>query len=272
MTSFLVDLVLNPADPGYAAVRRNERQPRWYDRPLLIIGCLLVGVTLAVGYVHSNRAAPQAAKVHQALVERVRAAQATGSELESTAAGLGAEVNRQRDAALSGAEALRQQLQRAELLAGTTAVHGPGVVVVLSDPPIASATPSAGPGAAATGQRLTDRDVRSVVNELWAAGAEAMSVNNVRLTPDSAIRFAGLAVLVDFQPLTSPYAIRAIGNADGLITAFADSDVASRYTTLAAARGVGFSFDQSTNLVLPVSPVAVPYYATGPHGAGGGGR
>jgi uncharacterized protein YlxW (UPF0749 family) len=269
MTSFLVDLVMNPADPGYAAARRSGRQPRWYDRWMLIIGCLLVGVTLAVGYVHANRAAPQAATVHQALVERVRAAQATASTLESTAAGLGAEVDRQRDSALSGAAVLRQQLQRAELLAGTTAVHGPGVVVELSDPPVPSAAPTAEADGSTTSQRLTDRDIRSVVNQLWAAGAEAVSVNNVRLTPDSAIRFAGLAVLVDFQPLTSPYTIRAIGNADALITGFADSDVASRYTTLAAARGVGFSFDQSTNLAMPASPVAAPYYATGSGAAGG---
>ena len=43
-----------------------------------------------------------------------------------------------------------------------------------------------------------------MVNELWADGAQAMSVNDVRLTPTSAIRFAGQAVLVDFQPLLPP--------------------------------------------------------------------
>ena len=56
--------------------------------------------------------------------------------------------------------------------------------------------------------------MRSVVNELWSDGAEAIAVNGIRLTPTSAIRFAGDAVLVDFQPITSPYRIDAIGDAD----------------------------------------------------------
>ena len=78
--------------------------------------------------------------------------------------------------------------------------------------------------------------MRSVVNELWHDGAEAISVNDVRLTPTTAIRFAGEAVLVDFQPITSPYTIRAIGDRHVLETGFVDSAVASRYQTLAGAR------------------------------------
>ena len=88
----------------------------------------------------------------------------------------------------------------------------------------AVATATATPGRAGTdadrrGRHiLTDRDVRGVVNELWPDGAEAIAVNDVRLTPDRAIRFAGEAVLVDFQPITSPYMIGAIGDADELTT------------------------------------------------------
>jgi uncharacterized protein YlxW (UPF0749 family) len=111
---------------------------------------------------------------------------------------------------------------------------------------------------------LTDRDVRSVVNELWHDGAEAISVNNVRLTPTSAIRFAGEAVLVDFQPITSPYEIRALGNSDDLSTNFAESSVASRYQTLIGVEGIGFSFTESGHLTLPASEPVTPRYATVP--------
>ena len=92
-------------------------------------------------------------------------------------------------------------------------------------------------------------------------------MNDVRLTPTSAIRFAGQAVLVDFQPITSPYTIRAIGDPDVLVTRFADSEVASRYHTL-AARGVAFSFDESTRLTLPASAAASPRYASAAPSAG----
>ena len=103
--------------------------------------------------------------------------------------------------------------------------------------------------------------MRSVVNELWADGAEAISVNDVRLTPTSAIRFAGEAVLVDFAPITSPFTIRAIGNADDLATGFASSAVASRYQTLASADGIGFEFTEHKKLTLPASPAVAPRYA-----------
>ena len=53
--------------------------------------------------------------------------------------------------------------------------------------------------------RVTDRDLQTLVNEVWAAGAEAVTVNGQRLTALSAIRSAGDAVLVDFRPLNPPY-------------------------------------------------------------------
>ena len=100
-----------------------------------------------------------------------------------------------------------------------------------------------------------------MVNELWAVGAEAISVNDIRLTPTSAIRFAGEAVLVDFEPISPPYVIRAIGNADRLDTGFAASDVASRYQTLAGVEGIGFSFDERSRLQLPGAAVGTLAYA-----------
>ena len=60
--------------------------------------------------------------------------------------------------------------------------------------------------------RVLDRDLQSVVNGLWAAGAEAVAVNGQRLTALSAIRSAGDAILVDYRPLTRPYVVVAIGD------------------------------------------------------------
>ena len=44
------------------------------------------------------------------------------------------------------------------------------------------------------------QDLQIVVNGLWDAGAEAISVNGQRLTSKSAIRFAGQAILVNYRP------------------------------------------------------------------------
>jgi uncharacterized protein YlxW (UPF0749 family) len=60
--------------------------------------------------------------------------------------------------------------------------------------------------------RIYDSDVQLLVNALWATGAESISINNRRLTSTSAIRSAGDAILVNYQPLLPPYKIAAIGS------------------------------------------------------------
>lgn len=266
-TQHLVDLVMNPRDPGYeaAAARRGIDPPRrWYDAPLVALGCAAIGFVLVLAYVHTHRGAPQAARVHDGLVARVRSAQRADDRLARTAQQLAAQFDALRAAALPSSGALAGLLNRSELAAGLVPVTGPGVEVVLSEPPAPSASTPAGRGGAIpimTTHILTDRDVRSVVNELWADGAEAISVNGIRLTPTSAVRFAGQAVLVDFAPISSPYTIRAIGSKDSLVTAFAVSAVASRYQTLISVDGIGFHFGESEHLSLPASPGTTPRYA-----------
>jgi uncharacterized protein YlxW (UPF0749 family) len=263
---YLIDLVTDTLDPGYAAAasrRGDDRSRRWYDRPAVALGCLLIGFTVVVAYVHTHRGAPQAAKVHAGLVTRVRAAERENNALDAQVQTLNSALARAR--AQAGAGAANGVVEHDQVLAGQVAVSGPGLQVVLREPAVPTASPSAGRGDAASigaANILTDRDVRSVVNELWADGAEAISVNDIRLTPTSAIRFAGEAVLVDFQPISAPYTIRAIGNSDQLDVGFAASEVASRYHTLSSADGIGFDFTQQTKLSLPASAAVNPRYAS----------
>jgi uncharacterized protein YlxW (UPF0749 family) len=266
----LVELVNDHLDPGYAAAaaqRAPNAEQRWSDRLAVIVGCALVGFILIVAYITTHRGAPEAAKVHDSLVDRVRAAQDTSNELSGRVNDLQERLARAQARVLSPSGDLAKSLELARLQAGLTAVSGPGVLVTLREPSGPTATPTPGRGGT-TGigatNILTDRDVRSVVNELWHDGAEAISVNDVRLTPTSAIRFAGEAVLVDFQPITSPYQIAAIGNADQLATNFAQSAVASRYQTLTGVEGIGFSFTDTDDLTLPASQSVRVRYATVP--------
>jgi uncharacterized protein YlxW (UPF0749 family) len=267
-TQQLIDLVLDPRDPGYEAAARRKggaNVRHWYDRPIVAAGCLVIGFLLAVAWAHTHRSAPEAAKVHDTLVKRVRTAQQTSDGLAADEAKLNAQLGRLRTAALPGSSNLLRSLNRSQLMAGEIAVTGPGLEVRLAEPkPSGQPTDIPGPGErtpVAGGHILIDRDVRSVVNQLWADGAEAISVNGIRLTPTSAVRFAGDAVLVDFEPISSPYLVDAIGDADLLATGFASSDVASRYQTLASAKGIGFSFTEKGKLSLGASPGTVPRYA-----------
>jgi uncharacterized protein YlxW (UPF0749 family) len=263
----LNELVNNSLDPGYAAAARRrgpEPSRRWYDRPAVIVGCLLIGFVLVVAYVRTHRSAPEAAKVHDSLVTRVRKAQHDADRLSTRLRGLQQQLSSAQQQALPQSGSLARQLDQAELAAGQTPVTGPGVTVTLREPPASSTSPGPGRGGANSlpgTNILTDRDVRSVVNELWHDGAEAIAVNHIRLTPTSAIRFAGEVVLVDFQAITSPYHVEAIGDSDTLSTNFAQSSVASRYQTLVSVNNIGFSFTESNHLKLPASASSTLRYA-----------
>jgi uncharacterized protein YlxW (UPF0749 family) len=111
---------------------------------------------------------------------------------------------------------LQGELKQANFFAGVLGAQGPGLVVTLND------SKHTMPGAAPADimpNLIHDTDINAVVNELKAAGAEAVSVNDQRLVAVSPIRCAGPTVLVNDVPQTPPYVIRAIGNPATLMTA-----------------------------------------------------
>ena len=61
---------------------------------------------------------------------------------------------------------------------------------------------------------VSARDLRTMVEELWAAGAEAIAVNGERITPTTAIIDIGPSILVNAAYLAGPYQVTAIGPAD----------------------------------------------------------
>jgi len=118
---------------------------------------------------------------------------------------------------------LAEDLRKANVLAGTTPVTGPGVVVTLRDSDRAKTKPadiSESDWAEISKEfYIHDRDIRDVVNELKAAGAEAVSVNDQRITTTSPVRCVGPVVLVNNVPTAgSPVRIMAVGDPDALLS------------------------------------------------------
>lgn len=115
------------------------------------------------------------------------------------------------DAQLPGSaaqeKALNADLEQARIQAGLVQLTGPGLVFRLED------ADAVGNPASADGL-VTARDVRIVVQELWLAGAEAVSVNGERMVGTSAVLDIGNSILVNSAYLAPPYEIRAIGPTD----------------------------------------------------------
>lgn len=108
-------------------------------------------------------------------------------------------------------QVLNDSLQEGKLLAGLSKVQGPGVIVTLRDSSKRTEDPL-------LQQQLNihDLDVMRVVNELKASGAEAISVNNQRVTGQTFFRCEGPVIYVGRTPIASPIVIQAIGDPDTL--------------------------------------------------------
>jgi len=296
-TSLLIELFTDHLDSGYAAAARREKdespKARRRTTAILAAGLLLLGFVLAIAYRATLRQAPDSERVRQALVQDVRDGSALSDSLQRRAQQLSGQLTRQRDAALTASrdgDRAAVQVRRLEEAAAQRAVHGPGVAVVVGD---ASGTDQVDPN---TGQRvpvsvddngrIQDRDLQSLVNALWAAGAEAVSVGGQRLAPTTTIRGAGEAILVDLRPVQSPYTLAAVGDPATLLPRFADSEAARRFQSYTGLYGIQFTVRAAKDLQLPAatdpdlryaSPVPPPTTVSTPGSApaprpSGGGR
>lgn len=107
----------------------------------------------------------------------------------------------------STAEAASKEIELIKMGAGIVPLEGPGVTVTIDD----SKRPSK-PGENPNLYLIHDDDILKVINELWAAGAEAMSINEQRLIATSEIRCAGPTLSVNNTRYSPPYEIRVIGD------------------------------------------------------------
>jgi uncharacterized protein YlxW (UPF0749 family) len=82
---------------------------------------------------------------------------------------------------------------------GLTPVQGPGVTVTLGADARRLSVPQA-------------QDVAGVVNELWAAGAEAVSVNGIRVLATDGVGTLPRGVTIGGRTTQDPYAISALGD------------------------------------------------------------
>ena len=98
---------------------------------------------------------------------------------------------------------LSNKLQRYNMLLGQTELIGPGVIVTIED----------GDSKYETDTIVHDGDLIQLVNALRNAGADAISINNQRITTRTDITCAGNIIRINGEKVGSPFVIRAIGSA-----------------------------------------------------------
>lgn len=105
---------------------------------------------------------------------------------------------------------IHNQLERARTIAGLTDVEGPGVVVTID------VKHALNWGADAIVQDIHFNDLLKLVNELNAAGAEAIAINDERIIATTEIRSAGNFIVINTNRYNTPFEIKAIGSPETL--------------------------------------------------------
>lgn len=254
--TLLVEVMEKPLDPGYAeaAARRAARHEdaprtrRWTGVVLLLLLGVLLGL-LTVSAARELRA-PEAgvSEARQVLENQIVDRRASADDLRERSVQLSAEIESLQHSALESQDpALLQTLRLDGVVNGSTAVSGPGLVVTVSDGGGGLEDAETEPSS-----RVRDADVQTVVNALWASGAEAIAVDGQRLTSMSAIRNAGDAILVDLVPLSGPtYVIHAVGDEDSMQTAYARTGAPAYLQLLGSRYGISSSVVPQSELELP---------------------
>jgi len=267
--SLLVDLLTGAVDQAYAEARGRNRPAAHGARRRVLVAALLVpvGVCAGTAVAQVRGRSSSTSDARRILVADVQRQTAGSDALSRSATGLRAQVSRAREQALGNdtrGRSVAAGLADLEVVSGAVPVSGPGLRVTLDDahPPAGTAVPGAATATdprakqGASDGRVQDRDVQALVNGLWAAGAEAVTVNDLRLSSGTAIRSAGSAILVDFRPLSPPYVVRALGNPNTLESAFADGAAARRLSTDTSLYGFGFDIARADRLHLPAAGAA----------------
>lgn len=256
-----------PMDPDYYEQVRLRRDavvaaggvepPRRGRRWALTLAAVLAGALFAVAAVQNTQRAPVVATERQELIARITAAQSELDGQRAEVAALDADITRLRAAGAKGdtvAEARLADIERLGVFVGTVAVTGPGAVITVDDAPGSDSD---------SRDRVLDLDLQILVNGLWEAGAEAVSVNGHRISTLTAIRGAGEAITVDYTSLTRPYRIEAIGDSRTLPASFAQTSAGAWWNDLSRNRGMSFSITGVDSLTLGADPGMVLRYARG---------
>ena len=253
--SLLTALLANPLDAGYEHYRAEHG-----SRPVSVSGKIAVfAVAVALGFgsivATSSLRAPAGdvkSDLKSQASERTAAVEALNDEVQS----LGRAIDQYSQ---TGSAAPSNPAQ--DLMTATTPVSGPGITVTLTDRS----------GTGKGNGNVRDQDLAMVVNAMWAAGADAVSINGQRVGPETFVRTAGSVILVTGTPVSSPYEVAAIGDANALSVALVRGATGDYLSAAQSVTGMTVSSKVSDNLQMEALTLTDSHYATPVGGSNEGG-
>ena len=229
------------------AIGRLRAIPSWQ----ITLGAAL----LALGFLIAAQLASEGPRVRYTtqertpLLETARELQAQQDDLKVQILTLRERIQtieRQGEGSAGLVSQLNAQLEQARIAAGLIPLTGTGIVLQLED----SQEPVPQDGSASD-YLVGSRDIRTVVDELWGAGAEAIAVNGERITPATAIIDIGPSLLVNSAYLAPPYQITALGPRDLYERLSQSPGFTDFVRSRAEAYGIRLSFAEPDSVDMP---------------------
>lgn len=249
--TLLTEVSEHPLDPSYeeAALHRAQGTAHGHTtltRILVAVLAVVMGIGMAWA-VRSLRTPTVDDEARTLLIEQIEQRRdmqetlvARNDELAAQNSELSAQILANSDPALA------RRLEQLGVASATTAVVGDALVITLSDSARAQTNPGTYPE-----ERVQAFDLQLVTNALWGGGAEAITINGTRLGSTGAIRGAGLAVLVDLVPVSSPYEVVAIGPVDEMREFLARSKASTQLAVLRDKYHLGVTTSTRQDVWMP---------------------
>lgn len=259
----LTEVMTNTLDEDYQTVAAKRDKPtrddaaRRRSKHIGLIAVLAIfGVMIGISALKTNKDRPETAAERAELIAQIHKHQddqATLSrqindvqdDVTSLQTSVGSETSR--------SSSVNSRLQLLGIDAGTVAARGPGMEITTDD---AQSTRQG------SGGTILDTDLQQLVNALWSAGAEAISINGHRLTALTSIRFAGQAITVDNVSLSPPYVVTVIGNPDTLPARLLETHGGQAWLGLQSNFGIRFDRQTKEGVTVPADPHEHLLYAT----------
>jgi uncharacterized protein YlxW (UPF0749 family) len=225
-------------DDDYYVVRTGPKgQSRGFNTLLtgVVFGVFALLVAMAAIQTQTDR--PATERERATLIDDVDARKASLAKREGTAESLRKRVEELRSAVVAADPAFEEL----RLLAADQAANGSGIRIKVSPNETFADT-------------ITDNDLQMLVNGLWYAGAEAVSINGERIGSLSSIRIANGIMKVNYNPIGPPYEIVALGDAESLEDRFSDSVVGRDWDSRESRAEVSFNVTGSDDLAVEAAP------------------
>lgn len=233
-----------------SSVRRarieDRRTPGTRTGRVGTVAVIAIAALMATVGALSSRGSDLRASRNTDLIDLVRSQAGTNKQLQARLGQLNREVD-ELSKSDAGDPAVTRQLDQASLDAGAVPVSGPAVKVTLTDAPL-SVKPV---GVDEDLLVVHQQDIQLVVNLLWQAGAEAMTIQGQRVISTTGVKCVGNSVVLHGIPYAPPYEIVAIGDQAAMTRQLNTSQGVKIYQEYAERYQLGWKQEELARVEMP---------------------